>query len=106
MITKRAYPGSHEALVPRLRALKPEARREVPFTAKRRMHRPRAMYALLWLLQCNGELPPLPVLAGSVHHDDDDALAKVRAAKAKLARSCNEQMTKRTQGTAARSSHC
>ena len=52
------------------------------------------MYALLWLLRCNGELPPLPVPAGLVHHNDDDALAKVQAAKAELARNCNEQMAK------------
>ena len=57
------------------------------------MFRPHAMCSLLWLLRCcrscNGE-PPTDL----VHPDDDDALAKVQAAKAELARSCNEQMTK------------
>ena len=51
------------------------------------------MCSLLWLLRCcrscNGE-PPTEL----VHPDDDEALAKVQAAKAELARSCNEQMTK------------
>ena len=56
------------------------------------MFRPHAMCSLLWLLRCrscNGEPPP-----DLVHPDDDDALANVQAAKAELARSCNEQMTK------------